>query len=379
MRKSEFDRKKSEIEIEFEEKRGGFLIELRQLQTDTREDKLKPEEARARMEDIKSRQSAMDREYETRLSALNQEYAQSNAPLKGAEGAGAADFRAVAQAMREKRSITLGGEGMINNVRELFVELGIKNKIVSLVRPFYGPNSQTYIPVLSPNLAKPLGKAEGADISEDTEAEFSQSKLSPKLFGRYLPISLEALSLNSVNLEAELPALFAEVFGRVFQEQILTGAGSATTFKGLFGSIPTANLTSITGTPKLKDLYTLALSLQDLMDNAVIITHPAILSAIMSDTTAETQYLKQSIYSTGMINGVRIIATGAAPSSMAAGAVFAVAGDLSRYALGIASEIRIDPVIKAEKPFTYFRAVMFADGKPIIDKDFYGLTVAATP
>jgi hypothetical protein len=50
-----------------------------------------------------------------------------------------------------------------------------------------------------------------------------------------------------------------------------------------------------------------------------------------------------------------------------------VAGRLDNYGLGMASEIIIKPIEKVGDTNTYFQASIFANGTPVVEKNFYGL------
>jgi hypothetical protein len=73
------------------------------------------------------------------------------------------------------------------------------------------------------------------------------------------------------------------------------------------------------------------------------------------------------------IEGVHVILTGAAPSAITAGSIVGVAGRLTDYGFGLASEIAIEPIKKVGDTNTYFQATLFANGTTIVDKNFYGL------
>jgi hypothetical protein len=73
-----------------------------------------------------------------------------------------------------------------------------------------------------------------------------------------------------------------------------------------------------------------------------------------------------------------VILTSAAPSTLTAGSIVAVAGRLDNYALAMASEINIKPIEKVGDTNTYFQASIFANGVPIVPNSFYGLkTISA--
>jgi HK97 family phage major capsid protein len=226
---------------------------------------------------------------------------------------------------------------------------------------------------------------EGApSIVPDNQALSGEKTLLPKNFAAILLVSERFVSLGAINIEAELLAVFADMYGRTFQHQILTGDGTGQNFKGLFPLIPAlpdANkvIAAEAGIPKIADLLKLALKIADFTDNAVIIMNPLIFEAIMGDASVGTDALKIGIYTTMSILGVKIILTSAVPESTSEGAVVAVAGDLSRYALAMASEIEMEPIRALYETQTYFRASLFAAGAPIIDNEFFGLVTANEP
>jgi hypothetical protein len=283
----------------------------------------------------------------------------------------------VEKAMLEKRSITINGTGAVNQIKELAKELQAKTPILKKVSYFYGPNAATNIPVLSPGLATPAAAAEGAtSIAVDNTAVLSSKTITPHSHISILPISLEALTLGTVDLENELPQIFADAFSRKFHKEILTGSGSGLSFKGIFTNILPENLIpcSAAGDPTIADLVALALEIQDMTDDGVIIIAPSVYARILADTTAGVaDVYKEELIRNKKIENVDIILTSSAPSSLAPGSVVAVAGRLEDYGLGIASEVMIEPIKKVGDINTYFQANIFANGTVIVDKNFFGL------
>ncbi|MCL2381326.1 MAG: phage major capsid protein [Treponema sp.] len=281
----------------------------------------------------------------------------------------------VREAMLEKRSITLNGTGAINQVRELQKELARKKTILNLVRYFYGPNASTNIPVLSPGLATPATAAEGATgIAVDKQAAMGVQAITPRAFVSILPVSAEALTLGSVNLESELPAIFAEAFADGFAKQVICGDGTGLNFRGLFTGITETVNCAATGTPKVADLVKLALTMRDYTDDAIIVMHPTIYAGIIADSTAGVAELyKEELIRSKSVEGVSVLLTGYAPSSVSPGATAAVAGRMRDYAFGLASEITIEPIRTVGDTNTYFQAIVFGNGNKILDKNFYGL------
>ncbi|MCL2440473.1 MAG: phage major capsid protein [Treponema sp.] len=335
-------------------------IELRKLSEKIKDGSVKAEDAQKELDTLK-----------TQKREIEQKIAQANIPTEE-RTTSLADIK---KAMIEKRAITLNGTGAINQVKELQKELSRKKEILNLVRYFYGPNAATNIPILSPGLATPATAAEGATgINADTQAALGNKSLTPHAFVSILPVSAETLSLGSINFEAELPAIFADAFADGFAKQVIEGDGTGLNFNGLFTGLVNNVECSTVGSPKIADLVSLALTMKDYTDDAVIVMHPTVYSAIQADATVGVaQLYKEELIRSKTIEGVKVILTGYAPSETATGSTVAVAGRMSDYGLGLASEITIEPIKKVGDTNTYFQAIVFANGHKIIGKNFYGL------
>jgi HK97 family phage major capsid protein len=335
-------------------------IQLRGLSDKIKSGSIKAEDAQKELDALK-----------TQKRELEQKIAQANVPTETRTTA-VADIQ---KAMIEKRAITLNETGAINQIKELQKELSRKKEILNLVRYFFGPNASTNIPILSPGLATPAQAAEGAtNIAVDTQARLSKKAITPYAYVSILPVSLEALTLGTVNLESELPAIFADAFADGFAKQVVQGDGSGMNMDGLFNGDLSQVAQGATGMPKIADLVHLALTMKDYNDDSVIIMHPTIYSGIQADdTVGVAQLYKEELIRNKTIEGVKVILTGYAPSSTSSGAVTAVAGRMSDYALGLASEITIEPIKKVGDTNTYFQASIFANGAKILAKNFYGL------
>jgi len=337
-------------------------LELRSLGEKVQDGTMKADDAKARLDELR----AQKRDIEQRM-------AQADAPTPG----GGATMGDVGRAMMEKRAITLNDTGAIRQVRELAKELARKKRILDLVRYFYGPNASTNIPVLSPSLAVPGAFAEGArNIPHDDQARMFSKSITPHAFVSILPVSAETLALGSVDFEAELPAIFAEAFADGFARQVVQGDGTGLNFDGLFNGIVVDNRIQcvMAGGPRIQDFVTLALTLRDFTDDAIIVTHPTIYAGIMADSTAGVAELyKEELIRNKTIEGVSVLLTGYAPSSIAAGATIAVAARMRDYGFGLASQITIKPIDVVGDTNTYFQAMVFGNGTKIVDRNFYGL------
>jgi HK97 family phage major capsid protein len=344
-----------------EQKKLDIDIQIRGLQSDIVDGKINADDAKKKFEELRSQKK--DIEQQIALANAPKEETRSNADIQ--------------KALIEKRAITLSGTGAINQIRELAKELQAKTPLLERVRYFYGPNASTNIPVLSPGLATPAIAAEGAtSIAVDSTATLSSKSITPHAFVSILPVSLETITMGTVNFDSELPSIFADSFAQAFHKGILTGTGTGLDFKGIFNAIPAANKIecAATGNPKIADLVKLALTAQDLTDNGVIVLAPSVYAGILADNTnGVAEVYKEELIRAKTIENVRVILTSAAPSALIAGSIVAVAGRLDDYGLGMASEIVIEPIKKVGDTNTYFQASVFANGTTIVDKNFYGL------
>ena len=297
---------------------------------------------------------------------------QRNEALEGA-------LRDIKSAMLEKRAITLSGAGAVAVVGELFKVFKDRTGITQGARFFQGPNAQTKIPVLSPRPALPAGATEGAtSISADSTAALSATVLEPMTFVSILPVSFEAVRYSSFDWNTEIYRIFGDAFGMAMAKNMVAGRGKTTysEFGGLFTSVPAGNQIACasSGAPTIADLVKLALTMQDKeMAAPTIVISPTLYAGITSASVSGYDVYKNELIMNRTIEGVKVEVTGYAPSVTTANAIVAVGFDKNDYAIGIGSEIIIDPIKKVGDTNTYYQACMGMDGKPIVAANVYGL------
>ena len=364
MNEAEIRQKLAELEIE----RRSFLEEVR-----TGSGEFNAEEATKRLADI-----------EARKTQLEKEFAQLQKPQDGEqkEGAGfsARDFL---DAAREQRTITIGTNGQIKQVKDLVETVQEGDALVDKVTFDYGPNASTNIPVLEPGLDEPSDYAEGtASVSEDANAALTTTEIQPKAYASVLPVTAEQIQMGSVDIVTKLPELFSKVFKRKMHRGLLTGDGQSKRMKGIFVSAAedNAHLTAIAGTKiTITELAGLALNVIGLDEPYEIVMNPAVYQGILSDSTdgEDIKIYKEGLIRDKSIEGVKIILDSKAPTSTAAGSVLAVAAPLSRYHIGVAGQVTVSPIKVKGDTKTYFQAEAFFSGKQVTDSDIYSLAVAS--
>lgn len=308
-------------------------------------------------------------------------------PVKNATNRNAEWLKAVA----EKRSITIGDVGSINQVKSLFKEIANTDDILNKVSYYYRRDASTNIPVLTP-IADPTGQQEGASgISPDVTATINVTEIQPKAYATVLPITAEMLTMGTVDIESELPTIFAKAFRKVMHNGLMLGSGTNKAMKGLFvsaaantngqmslgttGSGASAVSNTTISCSKLAELA-LLVSAKD--EPYQIVMNPTVYQGILSDASSseDTKLYKESLIRDKSIEGVKIILDVNAPISTTSGSVLAVAVPLNRYAIGIANQVVIKPIDVMGDTKTYFQATMFFSGKQVSDNDILSLVVA---
>lgn len=288
-------------------------------------------------------------------------------------------------AVEQKRSITIGGNGAINQVKELFETIGEKSDILEKVTYDYGENAATNIPVFEPALAEPNSTDEGGSISEDEDADMATTEIQVRGETALLGVTAEALRLNTVDIESKLPELFRKAFRKKLHRMVVTGTlreGTEKGTKGIFVSAAanTAGITELAeGQTKIKitDLAGLALKVSELDEDFEIVMNSKVYQDIMSDNTEgeDIKIYKEGLIRDKSIEGVKVRLDPKAPKAVTAGSILAVAVPLSRYHVGVAGTIEITPIKVKGDSKTYFQAEAFFGGKQVTDSDIFSLAV----
>lgn len=332
-------------------------------------------ELRATQDQLKSEREA----FEAEQRAFEKQKAEFETPAVKRDREVVTTLREVVNAMQEKRAITLSGAGAVEVVSALFKVFKNRTDILNGLRYFYGPNAQTKIPVLSPRPARPARVAEGVtNASSDSTAALGATALEPETYFSELPVSWETLKYLPVDFERELVGIFADAFADAMANQVVNGKGKATyyEFGGLFTSVPAGNqiACAASGAPAMADLVKLALKMQEkVMAQPTIVISPTLYAGITAAAVTGYEVYKNELIMNRTIEGVKVEVCGYAPTATTANAIVAVGFDKGDYAVGVTTDITIEPIRAKGDTNTYFQAIMGMDGKPIVAANVYGL------
>ncbi len=318
-----------------------------------------------------------------RKNAFKRELAELSRPVSRGTNALRLTNDALIRAAIERRGITIGSAGAINQIREFFKEIVETDNILNFATYYYGPNAATNIPVLS-MMDMPDTYDEGAEtVAGDTRAGVTVTEIQPATYARYLAVTAEILQMGAVDIESALPDLFSQAFTSRMHEGMLVGAGTGKTMKGIFVSAKdnTAGVTKAAGpTIKITELAALALQVLSKDESYRIIMNPSVYQGILSDATdsEDIKIYKEGLIRDKSIEGVSILLDAKAPTTSTEGSILAVACPLRRYAIGIAGELHIEPIKQLGDTKTYFQATMFFSGKQVSDSDLYSISAGAS-
>jgi len=341
----------------FEIEKGELDIQFRSLQEKVKAGSVDSESARKSFDELRAKKTEIEK-------------AEAAASISMTTRANS--FDEMRSAIQEKRAITMEGNGVINQVSEIVKLIRAKTPILERIGYIYGKNAQTNIPLLDPGLAIPGTVVEGFTSGhEDSTAALKSKAITPISWTSTLPVSWESLNLLSANLEGELPALFAEVFATAMNTLVMGHLFHA-------DGVAAANKVSVTDSGEfasITDLVKLSFALQDknYLAPVMVMNSQVAVYAMSSATDTVGKLYAEEIARSRTVNGIPLIFTGSAPVAKTTGSALVVAGDLSGYKCGVASELMIEPKKKVGDGQTYFDALMFFNGAVVQNKNFMSL------
>lgn len=331
-----------------------------------------------KISEVGTRDNEQIKQLEQRTVALEQQIALGKLPKREQEKN--AVYREVAECMKNKRAITLSNTGGVNLINDLVEIISDKKDILSLARMEVGASAATKIPIISSGAAIPSKSAEGGTVTEDSSIAMDTCEIDPYTWSSVIPVTYEALLLSGANIEAKIPELLYGAFRTAMYNGMITGTGASSTIKGIFASVPAANLIecAAAGLPTKEDLKKLAIKIKSKNFAApCIVIGTEVYDAVTAAPVGYDPIYNSLVSETPNILSIPVYVCAGSPADTTAGKVIAFAGEMSNYAFGIASEVTIDVLKKVGDTKTYYQALMAFSGKCINEKNNYGLKCKA--
>lgn len=298
------------------------------------------------------------------------------------------EYRALVEAMKEKRTVTIQGTGAINQINGIWDLVKQKNVLLDRVSYFRGPNAKTSIALLAAHPAKPSktstagNTAYNRNYALDNTQLLASKEVTPYAWTSIIPVDYDTVLYSFSDIENRLPALLADAFRDAMCDGMFGGDGTNGTIRGIFAAdaVAAANLIAADADGvSFKNLLDLALKVKD-MDVAepVIIMNPGIYSVLAATSTQDYNFVKEALVRDKNVEGIPVVLTGKAPSyaDAASDDIVVWAGDLKNYAFAVADELTIEAVKQVGDSNTYFQGIMSFTGDVIQPANCFGLKKA---
>lgn len=340
------------------------------------ENEIKIEDVMNELRSVKDTLKADREAFEAEKRAFDKERAEYDGKNPGQKDA-QKEWRGLADAIKEKRSIQVSGTGIVETVPELIKLVKNRNVAAGQAKYFRGPRTGFTIPLVAALPAAPAKVAEGAtNVSVDATAALGNKSIAPVTYMSILPVTWEQAKYSVVS-EAEILQLLADSFSDTIEANILSASASGD-IKGIFasGSVASANKTTCAaaGYASLADVYAFAGKLKGRTGNFEMWMSVEQMTALMSESTSDYNFVKEEIAHKGTIRGVKVNESNNIAASTTAGATLVLGTDLgSNYGIVWADDLEIRPVVSYNSSLTYYQGLQGLAGDVINNANNFAL------
>lgn len=340
------------------------------------DNEIKIEDVMNELRSVKDTLKADREAFEAEKRAFDKEKAEYDGKNPGQKDA-QKEWRGLADAIMEKRAIQVSGTGIVETVPELIKLVKNRNVAAGQARYFRGPRTGFTIPLVSAYPAAPTKQNEGAtSVSVDSTAALSYKSLAPVTYMSILPVTWEQAKYSVVS-EAEILQLLADSFSDTIEQNLLSASASGD-IKGIFASASVASGNKTTcaaaGYATLADVYAFAGKLKGRTGNFEMWMSVEQMTALMSESTSDYNFVKEEIAHKGTIRGVKVNESNNIAASTTAGASLVVGIDLgSNYGIVWADDLEIRPVVNYNSSMTYYQGLQGLAGDVINNANNFAL------
>lgn len=215
-----------------------------------------------------------------------------------------------------------------------------------------------------------------SDTATDTTGKFGKVEIAPLPLVKRVSVSELLLRTSSINVETHVKDALVKMYSRVIDNFILNGTGEAQPL-GLFKDTNIAFNSTAGATLHPDDLKGLVYDMLGKFDASqlAIIINPSVFKT--AATTKGDAYLVGQWLNTMAVDGVKIIFSGFAPTTVTAESPIAVVGKLDSYGIGRVDALEINREVNNKKNLVDFYGRLYINGKTINAGDFKVLKVKA--
>ena len=300
------------------------------------------------------------------IKELKQERALAQSPVNETKEARARYFENVKNEMKQNRAVELGGTGTVTVRTDLVSALEDKTGLLARLSVQAGAPGTHTIPVWNGANVEfiPTG-TDGTFAAKN--GVLSSKDIEAKQFACLMQINDDVFELSAVDFEAKLYDILQKAMAKSILKQAFTGNGTGKQFTNIFTGATEVSATAL----NVSAIEKLALTVSAKTDNAVMLINPITFGNITAGSTKKDEILVKMLYD-GNIHGVEIIKSPFVP----AGKV--IAGELGNYAVGVANDIKITPIMTAGSATRNYQAIVYMGGEAIVPADFFTLKISSS-
>ena len=297
------------------------------------------------------------------IKELKQERALAQSPVNEAKEVRSRYFENVKNEMKQNRAVELGGTGTVSVRTDLVSALEDKTGLLQRLSIQAGMPGTHTIPVWNgANVEFIPTESDGSFAAKN--GVLSSVDIEAKQFACLMQINDDVFELSSVDFESKLYEILSKALAKTILKQTFTGTGVGKQFTNIFTGATEVQVAELNASAIEK----LALTVSSKTDNAVMLINPITFGNIASGSTKKDEMLIKMIYD-GNMHGVEIIKSPFVPADKV------IAGELGNYAIGLANDIKITPIMTAGSATRNFQAIVYVGGEAIVPSDFFALKI----
>ena len=299
------------------------------------------------------------------IKDLKQERALAQSPVNEAKEVRSRYFENVKNEMKQNRAVELGGTGTVTIRTDLVSTLEDKTGLLSRLSIQAGAPGTHTIPVWNgANVEFIPTESDGSFAAKN--GVLSSKDIEAKQFACLMQINDDVFELSAVDFESKLYDILSKAMMKTILKQTFNGTGIAKQFTNIFTGATEVQVDAL----NVAAIEKLALTVSSKTDNAVMLINPITFGNISAGSTKKDEILVKMMYD-GSIHGVEIIKSPFVPEGKV------IAGELGNYAVGVANDIKITPIMTAGSATRNYQAIVYMGGESIVPTDFYVLKVGA--
>ena len=299
------------------------------------------------------------------IKELKQERAMAQSPVNEVKEVRSRYFENVKNEMKQNRAVELGGTGTVAIRTDLVSALEDKTGLLSRLSVQAGAPGTHTIPVWNgANVAFIPTESDGTFAAKN--GVLSSKDIEAKQFACLMQINDDVFELSAIDFESKLYDILSKALEKTILKQTFTGTGLAKQFTNIFTGATEVQVDAL----NVSAIEKLALTVSSKTDNAVMLINPITFGSIASGSTKKDEILVKMLYENNM-HGFGIIKSPFVPEGKV------IAGELGNYAVGVANDIRITPIMTAGSATRNYQAIVYLGGESIVPGDFFTLKIGA--